>query len=237
MKSPLLRSAWSRLALALAVLAAGLALGGCSSMMPVPKHRILVDAITAPGTPKPAGLSYRLVGRPSVVSAAGAQVPVVKACVDAALAMQGLIEAPETSAPDLFIEIGFGRETGVRVDPAVRETYLQLSARSNPQRAVARGNGPEIWDVRVAVLGIAGAIESAMPMLATVAAANLAADTRLEAQVEVAQNDPEVDLVRQNAIKLLETRTPSPSANGTTSAKASPIPTATSLGAPTATAR
>lgn len=229
MKSHSPRSILPRLSLVAALVTMGLLLGGCGSVF-VPKHRILVDAITLPGTVKPTGLSYRLVAKPSVVAASRVQVPVVQACVDAALATQGMYEAPDNAAPDLFIEIGFGRETGARVDPAVRETYLQLSARSNPDRRVDISTGPEVWDVRVAVLGIAGALESAMPMLATVAATNLAADTRLESQVEIAQNDPTVESVRQTALKLLEARPP-PAVPGRTAA---PMPTATSLGgAPT----
>jgi hypothetical protein len=186
-------------------------------MVPLPKYQVLVDAIALPGTPKPSGLSYRLVARPTVVNTAQAQVAVIKACVDAALAAQGMSEAPATQAPDLFIEVTYGRDTSTRVDPSLRETYLQLSARTNPQRTVERGNGPEVWDVRSALLGVTGAIESAMPLLATTAVNNVAADTRRESRIEVAQNDPGVEAVRQSAIKILE-RTLPPPANGGPSA-------------------
>ena len=63
---------------------AALALGGCKNIF-IPKHKVLVDAITAPGVGKPTGLSYRLVARRSTVGNVPVQVPVVKACLDAAL--------------------------------------------------------------------------------------------------------------------------------------------------------
>src|ERR1041384_1282187 len=64
---------------------------GCANVF-VAKHKVLVDAISAPGVAKPAGKSYRLVAKKSVVSQAQVQVPVVKACVDAALVGQGMYE-------------------------------------------------------------------------------------------------------------------------------------------------
>src|SRR5437762_14023965 len=56
---------------------------GCLNLF-VAKHKVLVDAISAPGIEKPTGKSYRLVAKKSVVSQAQVQVPVVKACVDGA---------------------------------------------------------------------------------------------------------------------------------------------------------
>lgn len=189
------------------VMGAGLALTciGCGNFF-VTKHKVLVDAIAAPGATKPGGMSYRLLAKKAVVSQAQVQVPVVKACVDAALAGQGLFEPPANVAPDLFIEVGYGTDTSGRLDPSARETYLQLSARENATRAVDRGTGPEVWDVRVAVIGIAGRVESAMPLLCAVAANYIATDTHIETKVDIPQNSPMIVAVRENAIKSLETK-------------------------------
>ena len=189
------------------IIGVGVALGslGCSNIF-VSKHRVLVDAISAPGATKPSGKSYRLVAKKSVVSQASVQIPVVKACVDAALAGMGMYEPPQNVAPDLFIEVGYGTDTSGRVDPAARETYLQLSARENADNSVDRGTGPEVWDVRVAVLGIAGRVESAMPLLSAVAANYVATDTHMETKVEIPQNSPMIAAVRENAIKTLESK-------------------------------
>src|SRR4051812_41919412 len=178
---------------------------GCGNFF-VPKHKVLVDAISAPGAVKPTGQSYRLVAKKAVVSQAQAQVPVVKACIDAALSTVGMYEPPPTVAPDIFIEVGYGTDTAGRVDPASRETYLQLSARSNPEHSPDRSTGPEIWDVRVAVLGVAGRIETAMPLLCAVAANYMATDTHMEARVDIPQNSPMIGAVRENAIKALEAK-------------------------------
>ena len=62
--------------LPIGVALAALALGGCKNIF-VPKHKVLVDAITAPGVGKPIGLSYRLVARRSTVGNVPVQVPVV----------------------------------------------------------------------------------------------------------------------------------------------------------------
>jgi hypothetical protein len=194
----------------IAVTAVGL-MGGCNSSLFVPKHKVLVDAITAPGMVKPTGKSYRLVAKRSMVTQAS--VPVVKACVDAALTGVGMFEPPATVAPELFIEVSFGRESAPRADAASRETFLQMSARTNPDLSTERPTGPEVWDVKVAVLGVAGSIETAMPLLASVAANYLASDTRLEAKVEVPQNSPMVEAVRSAAIKLLEGKSPAQTAS------------------------
>ena len=186
-----------------------LATAGCGSIF-VSKHKVLVDSITAPGVPKPAGLSYRLVAKKSVVNQGQMQVPVVKACVDAALVSLGMYEPPASVAPDLFIEVGYGVDTGGRVDPASRETFIQLSARDNPGRSNDRPTGQEIWDVRVAVLGVAGRVETAMPLLCAVASGYIASDTRMETKVEIAQNDPRIAAVREAAIKILEGNAPPP---------------------------
>jgi hypothetical protein len=206
----------------LVAVAAVALLAGCNGSLFVPKHKVLVDAISAPGMIKPTGKSYRLVAKRSMVTQAS--VPVVKACVDAALTSVGMFEPPANAAPDLFIEVSFGRESAPRADAASRETYLQMSARTNPDLSSERPTGPEVWDVKVAVLGVSGSIETAMPLLASVAANYLASDTRLEAKVEIAQNDAGVEAVRNAAIKLLEGKNPPPVA-------APPHPSASSSGA------
>ncbi len=181
-----------------------LLLVGCDNIF-MPKHRVLVDAISAPGyVPKLSGTSYRLVAKKSVVTNVQAQVPVIKACIDAALAGKGMFEPPSTVAPEIFIEVAYGVDATPRVEAAARETFLQLSARSNPTRATEKGVGPELWDIRVAVLGVAGRIETAMPLLATVAADYMGTDTKLETRVEIPQKSPAVESVRETAIKTLE---------------------------------
>ena len=195
----------SRTMAAIAAAAAALLGSGCGSIF-VAKHRVLVDAISAPGAVKPAGLSYRLVAKKATVSQAQAQVPVIKACIDAALSQQGMYEPPPTVAPDLFIEVGYGTDVAGRVDPASRETFLQLAARSNPERSPDKSTGPEVWDVRVAVLGVAGRLETAMPLLCAVAANYMATDTHMETKVEIPQNAPMIGAVRETAIKTLEAK-------------------------------
>ena len=186
---------------------------GCGNIF-VTKHKVLVDAISAPGATKPSGKSYRLLAKKAVVNQAQVQIPVVKACVDAALASQGMFEPPPNVAPDLFIEVGYGTDTTGRLDPGARETYLQLSARENASGTPDRGTGPEVWDVRVAVLGIAGRVESAMPLLCAVAANYIATDTHIETKVEIPQNSPMILAVRENAIKSLEAKAAPPAPTG-----------------------
>src|SRR5262245_10371336 len=67
--------------------AVALGISGCGNIF-IAKHKVLVDAISVPGAVKPSGKSYRLLAKKSVVSQAQVQIPVVKACVDAALASQ-----------------------------------------------------------------------------------------------------------------------------------------------------
>jgi hypothetical protein len=193
-------------ALALAFGAALLA-AGCANIF-VPKHKVLVDAISAADAPQPSGLSYRLIAKRSVVNTAQAQVSVVKACVDAALSGVGMFEAPPNVPSDIFIEVSYGQDTTPRVDPAARETFLQLSGRANPARAIDRATGPELWDVRVAVLGIAGRVETAMPLLCAVAATYIGENTRSELKVDVPQNSKEIAAVRESAIRALEAKNP-----------------------------
>ena len=183
----------------------GLCVVGCENIF-IAKHKVLVDAIAAPGAVKPSGKSYRLVAKKSVVANVAMQVPVVKACVDAALTGQGMFEAPPNLPPDYFIEVGFGTDTSGRVDPASRETFVQLSARDNPDRSMEKSTGTELWDVRVAVLGIAGRVESAMPLLCAVAANYIATDTHMETKIDIPQNSPMIASVRESAIKSLESK-------------------------------
>ena len=193
----------------LALVASGLVLwaAGCQNPF-VAKHKVLVDAISAPGAVKPSGQSYRLVAKKSVVNAVPVQVPVVKACLDAALGSVGMFEAPPNAPPDVVIEVGYGQDTATRVDPAARETFLQLSARANPERSLDKATGAELWDVRVAVLGIPGRIETAMPILCSVAVSYIATDTHAETRVEIPKNSPMIAAVRETAIKTLDAKTP-----------------------------
>jgi hypothetical protein len=186
-----------------------LASPGCNNIF-TPKHKVLVDAIAAPGTTRPTGISYRLLAKKSVVSNVPAQVSVIKACVDAALSTKGMFEAPGSAPPDIFIEVAYGVDQTPRVDAAARETFLQLSARQNTDKGIDRTTGPEIWDVRVAVLGIAGRMETAMPLLCAVAADYMGTDTKLESKVEIPQNAPTIGAVRETAIKTLESKNAAP---------------------------
>jgi hypothetical protein len=203
MKSPAVTTL-RRIVPAAAALAALLGLAACNSIFS-PKHRVLVDAIAAPGVEqKFSGVSYRLIARKSAVVNAQEQVSVIKACVDAALLGRGMFEAPANAAPDLFIEVGFGIDTTPRVEAASRETFLQLSARTNPGRSFDKSTGPEVWDIRVAVRGITGRMEAAMPLLATVASEHIGTDTKLETKVEIPQSSPAVRAVREGAISTLD---------------------------------
>jgi hypothetical protein len=215
----------SRRFAAIAVLTAGLT--GCTNFF-VTKHKVLVDAISSPEALKPSGQSYRLVAKRSIANSVPVQVSVVKACIDAALGSAGMFEAPPNAPPDLVIEVGFGQDSTPRVDPAARETYLQLSARANPKGAIDKPTGEELWDVRVAVLGIAGRIETAMPLLCSVAATYVATNTKVETRIEIPQNSPLVAAVRENAIKALDAKnapvTPPAGESG------SPVPNSVTVG-------
>lgn len=189
----------SRVALGVALLSGT----GCGNIF-VPKHKVLVDAISAPDVAKPSGQSYRLLAKRSVVNQTPAEVSIIKACVDAALNSQGMFEAPANAPSDLFIEVGYGQDTTPRVDPAARETFLQLSARDNPERSIDRAAGRELWDVRVAVLGVAGRLETAMPLLCSVAANYIATNTKVETKIDVPQNSPAVVTIRDNALNALK---------------------------------
>lgn len=182
---------------------------GCSNPF-IPKYKVLVDSISAPEAKKPAGQSYRLVARPSVVNQLPIQVPVIAACVNTALSGIGMFEAPPGVPSDLVIELSFGSDASPRVDAIARETFLQLSARTNPERSLDKATGPEVWDVRVAVLGLnpGSPVESAMPLLSSVAVNYLATDTHVETEIDIPQNSPTIAAVRDGAIKTLEAKYP-----------------------------
>ena len=205
---------------------AALGLTGCNNFF-VAKHKVLVDSISSPAAVKPSGQSYRLVAKRSIANSVPVQVSVVKACIDAALSTAGMFEAPPNAPPDIVIEVGFGQDSTPRVDPSARETFLQLSARANPNRAIDKATGEELWDVRVAVLGIAGRIETAMPLLCSVAASYIATDTHVETRIEIPQNSPMIASVRENAIKALDAKNPPGPPAGE---PGSPVPNSVTVG-------
>lgn len=180
---------------------------GCRNLF-VARQRVQVDAISAPGAAKLAGQSYRLVARKSVVNSQQAQLLVIRACLNAALISKGMFESPPNVPPDVFIEVSYGMDMAARVDPSTRESYLQLSARPNSTRSLDGTKDEEVWDVRVAIMGLAGRLETAMPMLCTIAAGNAGLDTRVETTIQVLENSPEVTAVRNAAIKILDSHNP-----------------------------
>src|SRR5207302_8542795 len=103
---------------------------GCMDMF-VPKQKVLVDAISAPGITKPSGKSYRLVARKSVVTGQQAQLPVIAACLNSAVVGIGMFEAPPKVASDIFIEVYYVMDMSGRLDPATRERFLERSAGAN----------------------------------------------------------------------------------------------------------
>ena len=191
-------------ALLAGVLAAWL-LAGCGNIF-VPKHKVTVDAICAAGVEKPAGKSFRLVAKKTILTQSPADVGVISACVSAALAHAGMFEAPAIAPPDLIVEVSCGQESAPRADPAARETFLELSARPNQGKAMASSREAEIWNVRVSIQGLSGRIESAMPLLSAVAANYTAADTRFQTQIEVPQNNVSITAVREAALRTLDAK-------------------------------
>jgi hypothetical protein len=194
-----------------------LLLAGCGSIF-VPKHKVGVDAICAAGVTKPAGKSFRLVGKRSLAGQP-VNLSVVAACISAALAHEGMYEAPVIAPADLLIEVQCGQESGPRLDPSARETFLELSARPNVGKAMEQSREPEIWNVRVSIQGLSGRVENAMPLLSAVAASFAATDTKFQTTIDVPQNSATVASVRETAVKTLESRataagasTPAPAA-------------------------
>jgi hypothetical protein len=178
---------------------------GCGNFL-VPKHRVSVDAICAAGVALPAGQSFRLVARKSSLAQGQVNTGVMSACVGAALAHVGMFEAPAIAPPDMIIEVSCGQEAGSRIDPGSRETYLELSARPDKARAMDRSREPEIWNVRVAVHGLVGRIETALPLLSAVASSYAAMDTRFSTMIEVPQNNASITAVREAAMKTLDAK-------------------------------
>ncbi|MCX6952157.1 MAG: hypothetical protein NTV51_08315 [Verrucomicrobia bacterium] len=190
-------------------------LAGCGNIF-IPKHKVTVDAICAAGVAKPAGLSFRLVAKRSSLGQTPVKIDVLSACVGAALAHAGMFEAPAIAPPDLLIEVNCGQERAPRgVDPTARETYLELSARTNKGKAMEMSREPEIWNVRVSIQGLTSRLEQALPLLSAVAASYTASDTRFQTLIEVPQNNASIAAVRDAAVKTLEARgsgTPPPAA-------------------------
>jgi len=206
----------SRLWVWAAVAWAALLQAGCGNIF-VPKHRVSVDAICAAGVAPPAGQSFRLVARKSILVQGQVNTGVMSACVGAALAHAGMFEAPAIAPPDMIIEVSCGQEAGSRTDPSSRETYLELSARPNSARSMERSREPEIWNVRVAVHGLVGRIETALPLLSAVASSYAAMDTRFSTMIEVPQNNASITAVREAALKTLDAK-----AAGTSTGPAAP---------------
>lgn len=195
---------------------AGWLLTGCGNFL-VPKHKVTVDAICAAGVEKPAGKSFRLVAKKSVLAQAPMNIGVISACVSAALAHAGMFEAPAIAPPDILIEVTCGQENAPRVNPGARETYLELSARPNKGRAMESSPEPEIWNVRVSIEGLSGRVESAMPLLSAVASSYTAMDTRFQTMIEVPQNNASIAAVRAAALQTLEAKaTTGPGVSGGT---------------------
>lgn len=184
-----------------------LGVAGCKDLF-VPKQKVMVDAISAPGLAKPSGKSYRLVARKSVVTGQQAQLPVIAACLNSALIGIGMYEAPPKVPSDIFIEVSYGMDTTGRVDPGTRESFLQLSARANQARTLDPSHEEELWDVRAAIKGVAGRLESAMPLLSWAAATYAGTDTHAEVTIEVPQSSPAVAAVREGALKILDVKDP-----------------------------
>lgn len=184
---------------------AGVLLGsaGCKDMF-VPRQDVVVDAIAAPGVAKLAGQSYRLVARKSMVTGQSAQLPVIAACINSALIGVGMFEAPANVPSDIFIEVTYGTDTTSHIDMSLRESFLKLSARANHNRSLESSQEEELWDVRVAIAGLVGKLESAMPLLSQVAVSYAGTDTKIETTIKVLQNSPTVASVRLGAIKILE---------------------------------
>ncbi|MBL9207555.1 MAG: hypothetical protein JNN01_20910 [Opitutaceae bacterium] len=216
------------LALGLAVLPW---LAGCTGVLAT-KQRVFVDAITAPPEPpKEGGTSYRLLAKKSVVSGQPVHVPAVIACVNAALAGKGLYEAPANTPADLFIEVSYGRNMLPREVPHANEAYLQLTARKNIARSLEPTTVEEVWDVKVAVPGVTGRMEVALPLLAAVASEHIGADTQYEVPVDVLKKSPVVESVLLNAQKAIRaqevrrtTKAPEPASAASPETPAPPSP-------------
>lgn len=189
------------------------------------KQRVYVDAISAPAEVlRGAGASYQLTAKRAMVAGQQASLPAIVACVNAALAGRGLFEAPPTAVPDLFIEVTYGRNALPREVQYGNEVHLRLVARRNLARTVLQTESEEIWDVRVGVPGVNARLESAMPLLATVASEHIGKDTQTEIPFEILKNSPAIQAVRDNATRALglPTTPPSKASNARGASEAAP---------------
>lgn len=194
-----------RATLGLGLAGLAVAIVGCATLSP--KHRILVDAIASPGAAKPSGQSFRLtlVERGGAGTRYAMAKHLVEACVVSSLGTVGMFEAPPNSPPDLFITATYGVDGAARSDPHGREAFLQLSGRSNPEKSLTVTKAsPEIWDVRAGFMSGTTNPVGAMPMLAATAVNYIASDTKVETRIEVAQNAPNVQQIREAAVKRVE---------------------------------
>jgi hypothetical protein len=178
---------------------------GCNSVLS-PSQRVRVDAITDPQETKLSGRSYRLSAKRALVAESQDRAQAVLACVNAGLGGKGLFEPPENLAPELWIEVNYGQANTLRAStsPAANDIFLQLTARKNVAGDPNPFDGPEAWDVKVTLQGVVGRLESAMPLLAMVAAEHAGTDTAHEVAVDIPKNSPALKAVRETAIKGLE---------------------------------
>lgn len=180
-------------------------LSGCNSVL-VPTQRVRVDAITDPEETKLSGRSYRLSAKRALVAESQDRAQAVLACVNAGLGGKGLFEPPGDLAPELWIEVNYGQSNTLRAStsPTATDVFLQLTARKNVAGDPNPFDGPEAWDVKVTLQGVVGRLESAMPLLAMVAAEHAGTDTAHEVAVDIPKNSPALKAVRETAIKSLE---------------------------------
>lgn len=204
MKHPLAKAWTTGIAFGL-VAATMLLTTGCETVVG-PKQRVGVDAICAVGATKPTGRTFRLLEKRTVKAGQPVKSEILAACVGAALVREGMAEAAAGAAADLMIEMNFGVYGGLRADPMMLDTTLELSARSNAERALDLSTESEVWNVRASIQGLRGRMENALPLLASVAAGAAATDTKILTKMEVAENAPEVIAVRDAAVKTLEAR-------------------------------
>lgn len=190
----------------LGVIAAALLLTtGCETVVG-PRQRVGVDAICESGATKPVGKTFRLLEKQSVKAGQPVKSEILAACVGAALVREGMVEGAVGAPADLMIEMNLSVQGGLRADPMMLDTVLELSARGNAARALDMSRESEVWNVRVSIQGLRGRMENALPLLASVAAGAAATDTKVLTKMEVAENAPAVSAVRGAAVKTLEAR-------------------------------
>ena len=121
--------------------------------------------------------------------------------------------------PDLFIEVTYGRNALPREVQYGNEVHLRLVARRNLARTVLQTESEEVWDVRVGVPGVNARLESAMPLLATVASEHIGKDTQSEVPFDMLKNSPAVQAVRDTATRALGLPTTSAKPSSGTAAR------------------